>query len=274
MEKEPSPNNVEREKKERIKEVTERFFKMARLMAASEGEMFRGRIRKQLGVLGGGDIGVETMYNSPHQGSQMVMALAMSHDPRIEQILHAEVAPVFNVRGPIKNFLEKWGGVLNGLKIIDLGCGFTPSFARAARELGAEVYTVDVIPADKFDNYHTVNSFSNEPIPKETEKMNVARKFHIQIDLAQPNALEKIIEVTGGDFDLVTEAHLPTGVSHEKEVTGIDGELVFAFSPDEEFYSKLLKQGGIYFSPTSSAGLGVESTAEQFQGYLNIDVKI
>ncbi len=92
---------------------------------------------------------------------------------------------------------------LGGLKILDLGCGVQPEFSYIARRLGAETWTVDVIPASEFQPIEI--SEEGKPIDER------AAEFHIQIDLNNPDAAQKILEKANGKFNFVTEAHLSTG---------------------------------------------------------------
>jgi len=162
-------------------------------------------------------LGISTIYNTNFCSDQVEIAMLMSDHLLIRELLES------NIRGeefdpdPLRR-----AQILEGMRILDMGCGNLPTFARCARRFGAEVYTVDLISADEF--YSVNYYFTKDDV--ETERM-----CHIQLDLGKPGVVEVIRERSGGEFDLVTEAHLETDGCYK----GRD----IAFP--------LLKQGGIYF---------------------------
>lgn len=161
---------------------------------------------------------LDDFHNSHLTGEQLKLAIAMSTHPLVEKLLTSfeETRPFnYNPTSLIEN------KVLNGLRIIDLGCGYKPAFARVARILGARVHTVDKIGADEFICRLSKN--------KEKPMRENDRKFHIPIDLCNPLSIKYILEKTG-KVDLVTEANLSA-----------DG-----FREGENIALPLLREGGIY----------------------------
>lgn len=176
-----------------------------------------------------GCLGYETAFNSPLCSYQLCYTLAFSNHKLINDLINKthdnfDPAPLAQAK------------VLNNIKILDLGCGFQPTYARCSRKLGAQVYTVDVIPAKNFE--FEEKYFSNED--RKTEA-----KHHILVDLNSNNALEKIIKKSVGEFDIVSTAHLKSGWSHKNK----------SYSPPhyiDELSFSLLKTGGFYISIEST----------------------
>jgi|GEM_PF-5404990 len=76
-----------------------------------------------MGILGGEvRIGDDNVDNSPMQSGQLLVTLAMSRDIRIDNVVNNPVPRTFHAKNT-KEFLEKFGGVLSGLKVLDLVCG-------------------------------------------------------------------------------------------------------------------------------------------------------
>ena len=100
---------------------------------------------------------------------------------------------------------------LSGLKVIDLGCGILPAFARCAREFGAEVYTVDVLAAEML---------VQDYLPDQRSK-TLERESHIRADLNRRESIEYILERSDGPFDVATSAKLDACSDNS-------GELIFA----------------------------------------------
>lgn len=277
------PSQIER--REKIEKLKHRYLKIAKAIGAGqypEDPAYHGEISHgALQILAGKSIGTSTVYNSPFQSAQLIIALAMSRDARIEEIVQQEnPGPVFKI-GTREKFLEKWGGVLNGLKIIDIGCGYEPTFARASRGLGAEVFTVDIIPASQFENFHP-KRYDGENDAVEIADHELAKKFHIQMDLDDEDALQKILEITGGEFDYATEAHSGTGVPHGY-IEGEDGNIInsrkiYRFRPGKDFYNPLLKKDGVFFALGSSTigtgPLSVDKERTEIKGDMGLDIKL
>ena len=85
------------------------------------------------------------------------------------------------------------------MKVIDLGSGILPAFARCAREFGAQVYTVDVIGADRL---------VQDYLPTEGPARKMERDSHICTDLNARGSINLILEESDGEFDVVTSAKL------------------------------------------------------------------
>lgn len=177
----------------------------------------------------GDPVGYSSAENTPMASVQLEFALAMSLDPKVKDLAESDRKQKEIIRAKMKNIIES--RVLHGLKFLDLGSGCKPTFARVARAAGADVYTVDVIGSEEFEYEDTTNIDS---AVLETEKDK-----HIQVDLNDPNALETISKLSGGEFDLVTSAHLATGWGG------------YAFTNGKEIAQPLLRSGGIYFDANS-----------------------
>lgn len=180
------------------------------------------------------DFGLSNTYSA---GLQFVFALALSKHQRVREISNA-----VGMNNPIPMQELEDSQVLNSLKIIDLGCG-TPSFARLSRWLGANLYTVDVIPSDYFTFEPCFWDYTKqkELLKEYPQRLRdeEARK-HIMCDLNEKGSIEKIISNAGDDFDLVTEANIANGI----EYFGKD----IRFLRAEDIASILLKEDGVLFS--------------------------
>jgi len=136
-------------------------------------------------------------FNTSEAAQQLVFALFVSAHPLVLKLLDSDVTPeTFNPE-PLRE-----AHVLKHMKILDLGCGGKPTFARTARRLGADVYTVDVCPSN--DLLFCPALFSQSDRELETAR-------HVQLDLNAPDSAERIVAVSGDGFDLVTSAWLKVG---------------------------------------------------------------
>jgi len=156
-----------------------------------------------------------SFYNTCHSPCHLAFALGLSKHPCIDEMLEHDLEPDELVR-------QK---VLSGIKILDIGCGHIPTFARCSRALGADVYTLDKDPADCF--YSKKGFFSEEQKQEE-------RKRHVCLTLIKygihAKEAQQILDATGGNFDLITASFL--------DIMGEElREIVFP----------LLKPNGIYF---------------------------
>lgn len=172
----------------------------------------------------GDPLGYSSEENSSAASNQFLFSLAMSGDTQVKEVAARENR---NKIGEIIEELIK-KQVLTGLKILDLGCGSRPTFARVARAAGADVYTVDVQGAEDFE-YYDKEKIDARILKEEVEK-------HIQVDLHDEGALEMIRQKTGAEFDLVSSAHLETGFGG------------YNFSEGKGLAMRLLKKGGLYFN--------------------------
>lgn len=181
-----------------------------------------------------GTLGSGSLSNSPFASGQLLMALLIPKPGRCRP--HREVMRILENDSipPGEADIEalRREQALSGLKILDLGCGEIPAFARAARKLGAEAYTVDLIPA---------SGFRSSPEYLSATELELEGKMHIQCDLNSQDVLRLIGERSLGFFDFVTEALLDIPM----EVAGKIGE--FSSSLGRKLSGALLKRGGFYF---------------------------
>lgn len=171
-------------------------------------------------------IGSSTCFNSPMCSEQLIFAMVLGNHPLVRELLEKEVDKDSFDPEPLRE-----AQILGGMRILDLGCGNEPTFARAARCFGADAYTVDIIPATRFH-------FDKGLFPKESQELESSR--HLQLDLREPGAAEKIAAFSGGNFCLVSEGHLDTGWNWEHF-----GRTEFYHG--EELAMKLLGKGGFHF---------------------------
>jgi hypothetical protein len=126
-------------------------------------------------------IGEEVYYNTMGSIQQLALALCLSQNTRPSQAFQEEKG------GNSAHIVQALRAeqALAGMKILDLGCGIVPSFALAAKTLGAEVHTAD-----------------GQPLPAESA---TALDSHTMTDFTQLGSIADIQTATGGDFDFVTE---------------------------------------------------------------------
>lgn len=163
-------------------------------------------------------LGQSTVENSPFCSDQIIFAMVLSNHPLIIKLLKKNLNSPYDF-DPEPLYKSQ---ILKEMKILDMGCGRRPTFARCARRFGADVYTADKIHSKEFEYY-------KHYFPEKSREEEIRR--HIQTDLNNPESLEFILQNSGGNFDLVTEAHLDT--------EGCDN--------GEKVALKLLKKGGVYF---------------------------
>lgn len=173
-------------------------------------------LREYTGV--GNPLGSSTCVNTPFAADQFQFALAMSKHPLVEDLISDESINPWNFN-PIP-FIE--AKVLEGMKILDLGCGHQPTFARCSRLFGAEVYTVDRIPSSIFTVYN---------VPEGQREVEIQNHFQMELPMLPYDCRDIKIDIGEEDFDLVTEAHAST-----------DG-----FHSGEQVAYPLLKEGGLRY---------------------------
>lgn len=199
-------------------------------------------------------LGSSTTTNTPLTINQVCLSLAMSNHPAVDDLLHK----IENGEVMLGNFdpeiLAK-AEVERGIRILDLGCGPSPTFARVARRMGADVYTVDVIPASKFDLWRPEDEDLELVRTSDPRKYEHAKRLreeyeatksletrrHLEVDLNTEGAVAKILEWSGGNFDLVTAVQL-------SEI-GYGNLSVYTPHNLEEMAMQLLKQGGVFYYP-------------------------
>lgn len=128
------------------------------------------------GVLGSGNI-----YNHSTSIYQLAFAIAVVAHPLTAELLQD---PVYKEKpaAAVKRLRDEH--VLDGQRIIDLGCG-EPNFGLAAKALGAKVFTADV----------------QDIGPGYASRLD----GHIVVDLGEDSAADKLLQATGGGLDIVTE---------------------------------------------------------------------
>lgn len=97
----------------------------------------------------GVDVGSDDIYlyyNSKVTARQLLSAIALTRNPILEQM----IKPRFNYKEFDARILVE-NKIMAGMKILDLGCGPKPVFARCCRAMGADVWTVDQIPVSDLE---------------------------------------------------------------------------------------------------------------------------
>jgi len=203
-----------------IGEITEENLKNIGHLYVELGTKFHDRLPGSEFYTGTGEpIGVGNIYhNSIVTAYELEYALAATLHPLVRQM--AEGVQPFDVSALVNS------KVMRGLRILDLGCGYQPVFARVARCMGADVWTVDRESAMRFHQ-------EKDHFPVDQQKLEIER--HIRLDLDAPNAGRMLQELTGGEFNLVIEANLNAGGFREGRVIAMP----------------LLRKGGIYKNTTS-----------------------
>jgi len=185
-----------------------------------------------------GCIGRSSTDNTPNQIDELAFALSLSQHPEIERMLSdPELKDItyspFSCEIPSKlDSLAKRlqeSAVLNGKRILDLGCGYEPAFADCSRRLGADrVYTVDIVPSEK--------------LWVRSDKQKEVVEDHIQLDLRDPNAYDILRERTGANFDLVASSSIHE-MSEFADFAGRGAPPAYL----NDLALALAKEDGIYF---------------------------
>lgn len=116
--------------------------------------------------------------------NQLCGAIALSEHPLIPEVFAlGRSVDLEEASSRVKRLRSEQ--VLDGMRILDLGCGVVPYFAAAARSLGATTYTADA--------------------EERGERFPQLGDTHVKIDFRQPEAVDAIRDVTGDSLDLVTE---------------------------------------------------------------------
>ena len=161
-------------------------------------------------------------YNTSLASYQLVMSLAISRHSSIDEILaDSSISPEnFDAAKLVDQ------KVLRGLKIIDLGCGRSPTYANCVYHLGGNIFTAD---------YNAPNQIAF--VTKEMEDK------HIQIDLDSQEAVKTLLKRTDGNFDFVTAATVLTTTKDPRALKApSDARL-------EDIALVLLKVNGLYYEP-------------------------
>ena len=198
---------------EEIKDLAEKL----RMVSIPGFEEYTGKGQ----TIGNGDI----VYNSIITLNQFVCALAMTRHPLLREAIRQE--PSLSQRNFLNAEILIKEKIMSGMKILDLGSGSLPVFARCCRTMGADIWTVDKNPISGF-SWNKNEEVKKLPI----EQINAESEKHIILDLNDPEAVKIIEQKTGGNFNLVTEAGLiPSG-----------------FLKGGEIALPLLKIGGVYYN--------------------------
>lgn len=166
-------------------------------------------------------LGDDLFNNTSGTIIQMFFTLCLAKHPTIDEVLKSDSATAYTL--DISRLVKD--KVLAGIKILDLGCGEFPTYARCVRALGANTYTADY------------KEIWDPPANKKTaEKEN-----HIIVDFNSDDAIPILLERIGGNFDLVTTSicvPTPLGPRKLKEPSK---------ERKEEIALALLKLGGTYY---------------------------
>ena len=165
-------------------------------------------------------LGAGFWLNTPTSTYQLASVVALSKNPRLDQILEARDRTSGEIVAALRD-----QRVLSGLKVLDIGCG-DGSLAAAIQALGAKAYTADA------------------------EQLNPDRRSqitgHVAIDLNSTEALSLIRQVTGGHFDIVTENIIEPLLSQKRLQRPKDTRIL-------ELGHGLLKRGGyLHYSGSNS----------------------
>lgn len=156
-------------------------------------------------------------YNSRFTARQMVFTLTLSEHPLLNELVDSDTTWETFDAGPLVE-----AKVLDGFKILDLGPGSEPTYARCSRHLGAIVYTLDVFPVPSAD-----------------------KDYHLKLDLRdEERALGRILKETNGEFDLVTCAFLEEGAIRVQPPENYTETIVLP----------VLREGGVYHNTTLTRG--------------------
>lgn len=188
-------------------------------------------------------VGTGSIYNTQLTKTQFFISLALSNHPLMLEVSKLPIDTDGREIMPTQQLID--AQVLAGIKIIDLGCGHVPAFARLTRWLGADTYTADIISADTFEydkfpdqNWPARSTSSKRDFPDWLRNQDFEK--HIVCDLRKKESLDLLLERTKGEFDMVTEAHVNSGANYE-------GKLIYA-GDIEPVAEKLLKCDGIFYS--------------------------
>jgi len=161
-------------------------------------------------------------YNSMVTLWQLEYAIALTRHPIIKNMVKEIYENKFDMsKFDAKALVEN--KIMTGIKILDLGCGSRPVFARCCSAMGADVWTVDKDPIQYLPSQE--KSFTLKQKDLEIGK-------HIQLNLNNSEAVKIITERSLGDFNLVTQANLIAD--------GFDSSKIKAIA------LSLLKKGGVY----------------------------
>jgi hypothetical protein len=163
-------------------------------------------------------LGDSLMHNSALSIGQILFSLALSEHKVLQDLIDSGKRTTFDPKKLVEN------QVLSGMKILDMGCGYIPSFARCARFFGAEVYTVD-------STYGRFAIKDPEFPLKMREEELTKHQLHT---LNRSDSVDILKESTGGEFDIVTACYLALGMGQ-------------GFHGGKDIGLQLLKPSGWYY---------------------------
>lgn len=159
------------------------------------------------------------LYNTHDAVFQLIFTLSLKKEhPMVKDIIDGKVTADVEY---VDRMVE--ANILEGMKIIDLGCGPDHTYANCVKALGADLYTADY-----------------------NEIRNIEGSKHTRVDFNNPKAPKYLLEKTGGNFDLVTAGTVftlrtdPTLLEDPKE-----GRL-------EAIALELLRPNGIFYYPNNA----------------------
>lgn len=135
-------------------------------------------------------IGQGSYYNTNMSVGQLSTVLAVCGHPIIDDILRWKK----DEPDSIDKIID--AQVLDWLKILDIGCGLKPIFARYSRALGATVFTLDKESSESFK--------TNEECDQ--SKRDEEKEHHIELNIHNNSSPEVVYQRTRGNFDYITSA--------------------------------------------------------------------
>ena len=189
-------------------------------------------------------LGNSSVYNSMLAAYQLAFTLGSSDHPLVKRLqqfprhafmeeTESGIADRQFVVNEIQATVEKMvrEKIFGDKKILDIGCGQQPTYARCVRELGADVYTIDArTDADKF-----VKAPSFSDITSEVEKAQ-----HLKVHMGRTDIADIITQHFGDNFDIITSAHIDTDWN-------IFAELKTKYTHLYQTAASIIKPSGWYF---------------------------
>lgn len=167
----------------REKSVTS-FSRFVSRLTFDDGSLMSFAIPGLEDVLHGKMLGEGKYHNTVGTINQLCGAIAFANHPVANNMLSLDRSRDNRAEITRRVAILRDEQVLDGMRILDLGCG-VPYFAAAATALGGTTYTAD---AEDLTGH----------FPEQSER-------HSQVDLREPDAVDEIRRTTGESFDFVTE---------------------------------------------------------------------
>lgn len=179
-------------------------------------------------------MGSGTVFNTFGASVQLVTFLSLS--PKIPPLLARGISNV----GALCD-----AQVLEGFSAVDCGCGRLPTFARAARAMGAQVWTVDLMESGQFIG--NKGAFAAEDA-----------KYHLVGDFGTFGVWDRLRKLIPGQVHFVTHSHtaiatgMPRGVLPPDSWGNSDCDSPMAEisegAPNPVFLKPLLLRDGVYLT--------------------------